>query len=525
MNLELVGELIRLRYKLLWAKTRSRNGKIALFMVGYLVLVLVVALLAAGGFGAGMAAVRLGKAELVARIVLGALFVQATLATVVLGFGISAVFGEAELRRYPLRARERRLARHITGIADPFWFLVLALELGLVVGLYAMGVTGFWMGLTAVLGLMVANYLLARVVALAVERLMQRRGGSLVVMIIIIGLSVIPGTLASALTRNPTLGDRIVAMLQWTPPFGAAAAMTAGGAAALYGLALVAGWVVGLTAAVAALERRLPERQRTAAKGPIAWSSPYERVGSLFGPEYAPLVGHWLRFYVRNTRFRTLYVLTLPLAGFLIYQLGMQGRHPAGLFAAAMGTFPMCGFLCTSRIAVNLFGYTGGAFRRFFLLPMEPAAGLRSASYASVLLAGSTLLLAVLAWVAIAPVRWDARMLAMLAASGLTGLFGLHAVGLWTTLYGPRRGNYNSSLGNDMSLAGNVTVIGGMMGSIFLPQFLARRDPALLAPENWWMAVLAAAVAVVFYFVSLRMTAMQLSGRRERLMAVVEGRA
>jgi hypothetical protein len=518
-------DLIRLRYKLLWAKVRSRNGRIALFLVGYLLLVLVVALLAAGGFGAGMAAVRLGKAELVARLVLGSLFVQATLATVVMGFGISAVFSETELRRYPLTALQRRLARHITGVVDPFWFLVLALDLGLVVGLYAMGAAGFWMGLISVLVLLVANYLLARVVALAVERMVNRKGGSLLLMVAIIALSVLPGTLASALRKNPALGDRILAVLQWTPPFGAAAAMTADGASAFYGLALVAGWIAALAAAVVALERRPPERQQAAVQGPISWSSPYERVASLFGAEYAPLVGHWLRFYVRNTRFRTTYLLTLPLAGFLTYQMGTAGQHPIGLFAAALGTFPMCGFLCTSRIAVNLFGYTSGAFRRFFLLPTEPVVTLRAASFASVLLAASTVLLATVAWVAISPVPWDARRLAMLVASGVTGLFGLHAAGLWTTLYGPRRGNYNSSMGNDMSAAGNVTVIGGLLGAMLAPQILARRAPALLSPENWWAAMAVAAAAVAFYFISLRMTGALFTGRRERLMAVVEGRA
>ena len=34
MNTALIGELVRLRYKLLWAKTRSRNGRIALFLAG-----------------------------------------------------------------------------------------------------------------------------------------------------------------------------------------------------------------------------------------------------------------------------------------------------------------------------------------------------------------------------------------------------------------------------------------------------------------------------------------------------------
>ena len=42
MDFELIGTLIRLRYKLLWANTRTRNGKIALFFAGYLLLVMTI---------------------------------------------------------------------------------------------------------------------------------------------------------------------------------------------------------------------------------------------------------------------------------------------------------------------------------------------------------------------------------------------------------------------------------------------------------------------------------------------------
>ena len=50
-----------LRYKLLWAKTRSRNGRIALFLAGYLLLVALIALLTSGGVGAAIFAIRSGK--------------------------------------------------------------------------------------------------------------------------------------------------------------------------------------------------------------------------------------------------------------------------------------------------------------------------------------------------------------------------------------------------------------------------------------------------------------------------------
>src|SRR5260370_31012704 len=118
MNPGLIGELVRLRYKLLWAKTRSRNGRIALFLAGYILLIMLIALLSGGGFGAAMIAVRSGKAEMVARLVLGVLFLEGLIATTILGFGLNAIFSETELRRFPVDAAERRLARHLIGIVD-----------------------------------------------------------------------------------------------------------------------------------------------------------------------------------------------------------------------------------------------------------------------------------------------------------------------------------------------------------------------------------------------------------------------
>src|SRR5262245_3986759 len=107
MNRELIGALIKLRYKLLWAKTRSRNGRIALFLSGYLLLIALLALLIGGGFGAGYTAVRSGNARLVAQAVLTGVFFQALLSTVILGFGMNTAFSDTELRRYPLKEMER----------------------------------------------------------------------------------------------------------------------------------------------------------------------------------------------------------------------------------------------------------------------------------------------------------------------------------------------------------------------------------------------------------------------------------
>src|ERR1035438_9214210 len=128
MNTPLILRLVGLRYKLLWAQTRTRNGRIALFLVGYLFALLILLLMTAGGYGAAMIAVRSGQAEKVAQAVLGGLFLNALVASVVTGFGINTAFTDAALRRYALNAGDRLVARHLTGILEPVWIFVLGLD-------------------------------------------------------------------------------------------------------------------------------------------------------------------------------------------------------------------------------------------------------------------------------------------------------------------------------------------------------------------------------------------------------------
>ena len=314
----------------------------------------------------------------------------------------------------------------------------------------------------------------------------------------------------------------IVRWLHYTPPFGAAAAMIHPDLAGLNGLGIIVAWILGLAALLVWLEKRPPQRQVTESVK-IEWDSPFDRVGALFGPRMGPLVGHWLRFYGRNSRTRTLCLISIPLLAFLTFQVG-QKMGPYGLLVSALGTIPMATFLGTSRISVNQFGYVGGAFRRYFLLPTDPAATLRAASYAAVVIGGSLLPVALLAWAIFVPYRFDARMLVMLLCAGLTGLFVLNALGVWVTLFNPRKGNYNSNFGNDLSLGGNIVLIGGMLVAMFLPRLLHRFQPALVSPESWWMYLPLPALALAFYMATLKSAGPVFVTRREKLLAVVEGR-
>jgi hypothetical protein len=522
MDFELIGTLIRLRYKLLWANTRTRNGKIALFFAGYLLLVMAGSILAAGGVGTGMIAIRSGKGTTLAGALLTGIFAQALLASVILGFGMTVIFSETELRRYPLRAPERRVTRHLIGMVDPFWILFFALDLGLAFGLFLFGAGGFWYGLVAVLLLFVCNYIAARVLAMLVQRLTSKKFGSMIMLGAVVCLGFVPSLLLPVLEKNPALRAGVKQIWRSTPPAAAGVAMTHLDFSALQALGVIVLWTAALVALLVALER-LPQKAAVARSSKLVWQDRIDRLAAVFGPKTGPLVAHWLRFYWRNNRFRTIYPLTLPLAAFLLFFFSRQPRT-GGPLPLALGVFGIIGFMGTGQFAVNQFGYVGGGFRRFLLLPTDPAAAFRAGSYMFVSLSAILILPAAILWCLFAPMPSSARMLAMLVGTSLVSLFLFHGVALWTSLLGPRRGNYKMAFGNDLSFAGNVVIIGGMMAWLFIPQLLIKGGPAGLVADYWWATPLLALAAAAFYFVSLRYATTLFRARREQLMALMEGK-
>ncbi len=523
MDTQLIGELVRLRYKLMWAKTRTRNGKMALFFAGYILLVMAIAILSAGGIGAGIVAVRTGKGYPVAAALLGGMFLQAVLASVLLGFGMSNIFSDSEMRRYPLRAGERLFVRHLIGILDPFWYLILALELGLALGMYAYGAGSFWLGLIAVLLLFVSNYLFARVTGLLVERLVSKKGGSTLLLALIVCMGMLPAMLRPQLKKNSHVLQPVIDVLRYSPPAGAAQAMTHWDAAAFGGLAILAAWIVSLTLVLAVLESR-PMKARVSQTTKLSWDSPFERIGAWLGPENAILVGQWLRFYSRNNRFRTIYPLALPIIAFLVVFFPRQ-EPPESRFGVTLGAFAIAGFMGTVQFSVNLFGYLGGGFRRYMLLPTNPAAVLRTGSYTFLLLGCPLIPVATLILIFFAPISLDWHGVAMFVATAVTAMFVMNGIALWVTLLAPRRGNYNHSFGNDLSFGANVVVIGGVLLLLFGPRLLAKSWPDVVGPANWWVPLPLVLLAVMFYVVSLRRAERTFVTRRESLLALMEGRA
>ncbi len=340
----------------------------------------------------------------------------------------------------------------------------------------------------------------------------------------IIGLAILPSAVAPALRKNPAFLASALEWLAYTPPFAAAAAMIHPGAPALRALALLVWWSLGLAAALVWLENR-PPRRRAAESVKVAWDGPTDRIGAFFGPDLGPLVAHWLRFYVRNNRTRVMSLISIPLLAFLTTR-SAQKLGPYSMFSAALGTIAIVPFMGVSRLALNQFGYSGGAFRRYFLLPVASTETLRAASYASVTFGAATLSVALLVWLALAPFARDARMVFMLACSGVTGLFAFNACGIWVhSVQSAQRELLHGNFGNDLSLGGNNALLRGVILAMLVPRELYAFNPTAVSPEAWRMVVLLPVAAASVYFATLKAAGPIFMARREKLLAVVEGRA
>jgi len=520
MNAPLIFHLVGLRYKLLWAQTRTRNGRIALFLTGYMFALLIIILMTAGGIGAAIAAVRSGRAGTVAQAVLGGLFVNALIGSVVTGFGINTAFTDVALRRYALSAPERMAARHLTGILEPVWLFVLAMYLGLTAGLYVMGAGGFWLGAVAVILLLIANYLLARVMATLIEWLSHIKGGTAILFLMLMTVCMLPGVLAPRLAKVHGAKQAILAVLHYTPPFAAAALATNKGGAQDF--ALLAVWIAVLVLLLAAIEKQAV-RPRSVAAAAVTWDNRYDRVASIFGPAMGPLVGRSLRYYVRSNKVRMNFIAAIPALAFITFN-NPTSREPIHFFVRALGAFAVAGFLGTAVMSTNQFGFDASGFRRYFLLPIAPGRILRAASYTAVFVGGTLVAIAWILWLLLAPVPWDPRMPLMLLASGVGGLCLFNGLSIWTSLLSPRPTSFETTFGNQLSLSANVLLIGGVLICVVGVIIADKVGISAGVLNYWWLSIVAAALAIAFYLFSLRRGESVFVSRKERLLNTLEGR-
>ena len=427
----LLWALVRLRYRLLWAQARTSGGRIAILLMVYLLVMLVFLFFSLGGFGAAMVGVKLGRGEAIARGVLTSLFVWGIMISVVFGVGPRAAFSDVVLRRYPLTAIGRLTARHLIGLLDPVWFLLVASAIGLAIGFAVLGAGSVFVGLPAALLFIAVSYLATVLLLSLIDRTMQSGTGATVLSAVAFGLL------------------------------------------SFSGLA-------------------------------ISW---------LLNPRHAA----WLQA-VDRVRFG---LVTAPIFAFLGRMMGHG--DPKENFLMTLALFSFVGFAGTTAIALNQFGYDGAGIRRYAILPAPFAATLRASSFTALLIGGLMIAPTVVLWALVSGVPAEPRMIVMLLSSGVAGLFFFNALGLWTTVLSPKSVDFRSVLGNQLSVGGNIVIIGGF-ALVFAAAFtLIRRASFETVLAYWWVLPLLAVLCFGFYALMLQFAGKAAEARREPLIETIAG--
>jgi hypothetical protein len=513
--------LLRLRYRLLVATARSRTGKVMLLTVGYLFLLLVGGFLFLGGAGAALAAVHAGKTAVVLRIVLGGMFLTSLLASAMLGVGVAPAFSDAVLRRFPLRPRERFGVRHLTAILEPLWLLVLAIDVGVAAGCATVGAGLAWAALPAAVLLLGSNYLAAQALITLVGRMMQTRlGRNALALVVVLGVCLAPALSLPAAARSSGVLSSLAGAASVTPPFIAAAAMSSHGWRSLAPAVGLLAWILGLAAGLVAVERWRPVA-RTTATATAAGDTLHDRVADLFGPTLAPLAGKMLRYCTRSPQVRLTTVLALPAFVLLVLQTG-HGES-AMRFPAALGGLALFAGTASGGLSLNLFGFDGAGFRRYFLLPVTPSRVLLVAGVV-VLLPGACLIPGgILLWAVHSPIRTDIRSLAMLASSGAVGLLLYSALGIWTSVLAPTAVEFDRTWGNKLSLPANAVLVAGILsffGLVGAIRGLRIDDDALV--RHWWVTAALIPPTSLGYLLTVHVAGRIMMARRERMLETID---
>lgn len=519
MRRERLSRLLLLRYRLQWAYVRRSPGNIARFAVAQFLIVLGGLLSGAAGVGLPLVAINLGGLEAMMRAALGGTFGSALAASVLLGFGTRAAFSDATLRRYPLSTRERFAARQLLGLFEPLWLSVGAVYLGCAVGIGLVGTAPLWRTVPCAILLGIANYLLAGLMLSIVSRAMATRSGSFLLAVAMHGfIFVVFGVKALAL-RNDVLASAV----ELAPPMIAAEMMTARPTRAVSAVALAL-WCAGLAAALLFVEARGVPAPGRPSRSP-RWGEAWNRLASLVPGVPAPLGTRALRYYLRNVRVQLGLALSLPFALFLIH--GVEAPQEAPLlqaFERALLFIPLTGALTTAGLSLNAFGAEGSGFRRLLVSPCSQVALVRATAAAPVVIGGVYSGVVVPAWMLISRMPIDGRLLLMLLAQSFTVLLLFQALAVWSSVLSPRRLTYGQRFRDEMSAGGYVALIGGCFVALILPVVL--RGVVMPGPivQYWWAPLAALPAAVAVWELTCRSAARAFARRRERVLAVVEGR-
>ena len=495
--------LIFLRYRLLWSRARTNRGRATLAILAYVLLMGSAVLQAAGGFALASLAASIARSREVATVVFSTLGMIAAAAAFGLGLGTQRVFSDERLRRFPLTRMQRFVAQFVIGVLEPLWITISAAAFGLALGFHAAGVQALGSALGAsALFVVVFYFLVSGAVAIA-ERWMRNAPGAIsmsVIAVLFAGLIVAGLAVAGRGAQYP-IARWLESAVPFLPGSLAATLMTQpDGPARIQSVLGLFGWAV-LGAALLSAASRRETRTRSGARLPM--DGVYRLLARLAGRVQDPQLDKALRYHWRCSRLRLNAILAVPLIPAMTVITGHHSGDAGGYFVGVSLLF-LSGLLSTSAVTLNQFGYDGTGVLRYALLPQQPEDALRAGMRASILIGGCVAAAALTLWLLLFGSRVGMRLslAAVLAAAG--GIPAFAALGMWVSVFAPRRASMKGLVGSPLSGAGVLIQGGAIMAASIVAFLLSEWVPLAAAERFWWLTALLPVGGTFLYWGSCR---------------------
>jgi len=267
-------------------------------------------------------------------------------------------------------------------------------------------------------------------------------------------------------------------------------------------------------------QRRLTRQVK--ARAEIDWDNQYDRIGKFFGANYGPLISKSLRYHLRCNSIR-FGLVTSPLIIFM-GKILLPGHPDEQFFIISLGLFFMMNSANGGILLLDLFGFDNAGIRRYPVLPIRFADVLRAGSIASLIVRATVFLIALLPWLFFNrqhTITW--RMLFMLLSVALTSLFLYNALGLWTSIYSPRRMNFDATWNNRLSTGVTLLVTCGICIPLIGIIFFGRMINPSVVPDFWWLTMSMLLLSAGFFAFTFWAIERPANGRRELLINVIAG--
>ena len=435
-----------------------------------------------------------------------------------LGIGVFPRFSDAQLRRYPMSSSARFAARQILSVADPLWVCLGLVILG---GALLLGAPLIPASIAAVAFATIC-YIFATLLGAWSELFSRSRLGVALPAIAITLFLVLSATVAGRFDPLDEASRTLVLEIaEWTP-VGPTTALLANASGHLSPLPLtkLIAWIAFGILLLWHAESAAPFSRRSISPDRRSIIKPIDRIAATVGLSL-PLAAKVLRYHFRSSRFWVGYLTSQP--ALMLPVFAQRTNQDSGeQTAVAMGLITFVGFASTAYLSLNMFGFDGPGFRRYFLAPISNEEVVRSCSGVPILLGTPPVLLATICYLGLLGRLTEPGLFFLLVGLGMAGLFVLMSIALVTSVLWPEPSPLHSPFRSRVPLPSLLCVTATGICLLFIAFQLASSELYQSWPWSLLVGSLGSIIGLAAYQFAISRVSRLLPARRVAMLGVLE---